>query len=135
MLQAAQRRAAAYDKSGEAHYDAISALHKTLRGSDPDAAVYWLARMLNGGEDPLYLARRIVRMAVEDIGEADPLSILVANAAKDTYDFLGSPEGELALAQAVVQRSLAASGRRAVRNAPWANSTSVSWSRRPYRRG
>ena len=78
-----------------------------MRGSDPDAALYWLARMLNGGEDPLYLARRIVRMAVEDIGEADPLSILIANAAKDTYDFLGSPEGELALAQAVVHLATA----------------------------
>ena len=97
-----QRRAPAYDKSREEHYNLISALHKSVRGSDPDAALYWLARMLNGGEDPLYLARRIVRMAVEDIGQADPLSILVANAAKDTYDFLGSPEGELALAQAVV---------------------------------
>jgi putative ATPase len=96
-----QKRAPAYDKSREEHYNLISALHKSVRGSDPDAALYWLARMLNGGEDPLYLARRIVRMAVEDIGEADPLSLLVANAAKDTYDFLGSPEGELALAQAV----------------------------------
>jgi putative ATPase len=102
-----QKRAPAYDKSREEHYNLISALHKSVRGSDPDAALYWLARMLNGGEDPLYLARRIVRMAVEDIGEADPLSILVANAAKDTYDFLGSPEGELALAQAVVHLATA----------------------------
>ncbi|MES2833694.1 MAG: replication-associated recombination protein A [Pseudomonadota bacterium] len=102
-----QRRAPAYDKSREEHYNLISALHKSVRGSDPDAALYWLARMLNGGEDPLYLARRIVRMAVEDIGEADPLSILIANAAKDTYDFLGSPEGELALAQAVVHLATA----------------------------
>ncbi|MBA4807476.1 replication-associated recombination protein A [Brevundimonas sp.] len=102
-----QRRAPAYDKSREEHYNLISALHKSVRGSDPDAALYWLARMLKGGEDPLYLARRIVRMAVEDIGEADPLSILVANAAKDTYDFLGSPEGELALAQAVVHLATA----------------------------
>ncbi len=102
-----QRRAPAYDKSREEHYNLISALHKSVRGSDPDAALYWLARMLNGGEDPLYLARRIVRMAVEDIGEADPLSILVANAAKDTYDFLGSPEGELALAQAIVHLATA----------------------------
>jgi len=102
-----QRRAPAYDKSREEHYNLISALHKSVRGSDPDAALYWLARMLNGGEDPLYLARRIVRMAVEDIGEADPLSIMVANAAKDTYDFLGSPEGELALAQAVVHLATA----------------------------
>ncbi|MFN9250039.1 MAG: replication-associated recombination protein A [Brevundimonas sp.] len=102
-----QKRAPAYDKSREEHYNLISALHKSVRGSDPDAALYWLARMLQGGEDPLYLARRIVRMAVEDIGEADPLSILVANAAKDTYDFLGSPEGELALAQAVVHLATA----------------------------
>jgi len=102
-----QRRAPAYDKSREEHYNLISALHKSVRGSDPDAALYWLARMLNGGEDPLYLARRIVRMAVEDIGQADPLSLLVANAAKDTYDFLGSPEGELALAQAVVHLATA----------------------------
>jgi len=102
-----QKRAPAYDKSREEHYNLISALHKSVRGSDPDAALYWLARMLNGGEDPLYLARRIVRMAVEDIGQADPLSILVANAAKETYDFLGSPEGELALAQAVVHLATA----------------------------
>ncbi|MBD7939860.1 replication-associated recombination protein A [Brevundimonas guildfordensis] len=102
-----QKRAPVYDKSREEHYNLISALHKSVRGSDPDAALYWLARMLNGGEDPLYLARRIVRMAVEDIGQADPLSILVANAAKDTYDFLGSPEGELALAQAVVHLATA----------------------------
>lgn len=102
-----QKRAPAYDKSREEHYNLISALHKSVRGSDPDAALYWLARMLNGGEDPLYLARRIVRMAVEDIGQADPLSLLVANAAKDTYDFLGSPEGELALAQAVVHLATA----------------------------
>ncbi len=102
-----QKRAPAYDKSREEHYNLISALHKSVRGSDPDAALYWLARMLNGGEDPLYLARRIVRMAVEDIGQADPLSILVANAAKDTYDFLGAPEGELALAQAVVHLATA----------------------------
>jgi len=102
-----QKRSPAYDKDREEHYNLISALHKSVRGSDPDAALYWLARMLDGGEDPLYLARRIVRMAVEDIGEADPLSLLVANAAKDTYDFLGSPEGELALAQAVVHLATA----------------------------
>ena len=105
--QLLQKRSPAYDKSREEHYNLISALHKSVRGSDPDAALYWLARMIQGGEDPLYLARRIVRMAVEDIGEADPLSILVANAAKDTYDFLGSPEGELALAQAVVHLATA----------------------------
>jgi putative ATPase len=102
-----QKRSPAYDKDREEHYNLISALHKSVRGSDPDAALYWLARMLEGGEDPLFLARRIVRMAVEDIGEADPLSLLVANAAKDTYDFLGSPEGELALAQAVVHLATA----------------------------
>jgi putative ATPase len=102
-----QKRSPAYDKSREEHYNLISALHKSVRGSDPDAALYWLARMLDGGEDPLFLARRIVRMAVEDIGEADPLSLLIANAAKDTYDFLGSPEGELALAQAVVHLATA----------------------------
>ncbi|HYF23788.1 MAG TPA: replication-associated recombination protein A [Caulobacteraceae bacterium] len=102
-----QKRSPAYDKDREEHYNLISALHKSVRGSDPDAALYWLARMLEGGEDPLYLARRIVRMAVEDVGEADPLSILVANAAKETYDFLGSPEGELALAQAVVHLATA----------------------------
>ena len=97
-----QRRAPIYDKAQDGHYNLISALHKTVRGSDPDAALYYLARMLDAGEDPLFLARRIVRMAVEDIGMADPQALVVANAAKDTYDFLGSPEGELALAQAVV---------------------------------
>ncbi len=102
-----QKRSPAYDKDREEHYNFISALHKSVRGSDPDAALYWLARMLAGGEDPLYLARRLVRMAVEDIGEADPLSLLVATAAKDAYDFLGSPEGELALAQTVVHLATA----------------------------
>jgi putative ATPase len=97
-----QRRAPIYDKAQEGHYNLISALHKTVRGSDPDAALYYLARMLDAGEDPLFLARRVVRMAVEDIGMADPQALVVANAAKDAYDFLGSPEGELALAQAVV---------------------------------
>jgi putative ATPase len=105
--QALQKRSPAYDKDREGHYNLISALHKSVRGSDPDAALYWLARMLDGGEDPRFVARRLVRMAVEDIGEADPLSLLVANAAKDTYDFLGSPEGELALAQAVVHLATA----------------------------
>ena len=94
-----QRRAPLYDKSREGHYNLISALHKSVRGSDPDAALYWLARMLDGGEDPLYLARRLVRMAIEDIGLADPQALVQALAAKDVYDFLGSPEGELALAQ------------------------------------
>jgi len=97
-----QRRAPLYDKGQDGHYNLISALHKSVRGSDPDAALYWLARMLAGGEDPLYIARRLVRMAVEDIGLADPAALLQANAAKEAYDFLGSPEGELALAQATV---------------------------------
>jgi len=97
-----QRRAPIYDKSQDGHYNLISALHKSVRGSDPDAALYYLCRMLDAGEDPLYLARRVVRMAVEDIGLADPQALLVANAAKDAYDFLGSPEGELAIAQAVI---------------------------------
>jgi putative ATPase len=97
-----QRRAPIYDKDREGHYNLISALHKSVRGSDPDAALYYLARMLDAGEDPLYLARRIVRMAIEDIGLADPQALVVANAAKDAYDFLGSPEGELALAEAVI---------------------------------
>ncbi|MGO9361072.1 MAG: replication-associated recombination protein A [Xanthobacteraceae bacterium] len=97
-----QRRAPIYDKSADGHYNLISALHKSVRGSDPDAALYYLARMLDAGEDPLFLARRIVRMAVEDIGMADPQALVIANAAKDAYDFLGSPEGELALAQAVI---------------------------------
>ena len=102
-----QRRAPVYDKDREEHYNLISALHKSVRGSDPDAALYWLARMLAGGEDPLYLARRIVRMANEDIGLADPTAVHAALAAKDVYDFLGSPEGELALAQAVVHLACA----------------------------
>jgi len=97
-----QRRAPIYDKGQEGHYNLISALHKTVRGSDPDAALYYLARMLDGGEDRLFIARRLVRMAVEDIGLADPQALVIANAAKDAYDFLGSPEGELALAQAAV---------------------------------
>ena len=97
-----QRRAPIYDKSADGHYNLISALHKSVRGSDPDAALYYLARMFDAGEDPLFLARRVVRMAVEDIGLADPQALAVCNAAKDAYDFLGSPEGELAIAQAVV---------------------------------
>jgi putative ATPase len=102
LIRLVQRRAPIYDKSQDGHYNLISALHKSVRGSDPDAALYWLARMLAGGEDPLYIARRLVRMAVEDIGLADPAALLQANAAKDAYDFLGSPEGELALAQATI---------------------------------
>jgi len=97
-----QKRAPLYDKSREGHYNLISALHKSVRGSDPDAALYWLCRMLDGGEDRLFLARRLVRMAVEDIGLADPQALVQALAAKDTYDFLGSPEGELALAQTTI---------------------------------
>ena len=97
-----QKRSPAYDKDREEHYNLISALHKSIRGSDPDAALYWLARMLEGGEDPLFVARRLVRAASEDIGLADPTALLVAVAARDTYDFLGSPEGELALAQACI---------------------------------
>jgi putative ATPase len=102
LSEVAQRRAPIYDKSQDGHYNLISALHKSVRGSDPDAALYYLARMLDAGEDPLYLARRIVRMAIEDIGMADPQALVITNAAKDAYDFLGSPEGELALAQAVI---------------------------------
>jgi putative ATPase len=99
---ALQRRFARYDKSGEEHHNLISALHKAIRGSDPDGALYWLARMLEGGEDPLYLARRLVRMAAEDVGLADPDALSVCIAARDAYHFLGSPEGELALAEACV---------------------------------
>ena len=102
LTELVQRRAPLYDKSRDGHYNLISALHKAVRGSDPDAALYWLARMLDGGEDRLYIARRLVRMAIEDIGLADPQAVVQALAAKDTYDFLGSPEGELALAQAIV---------------------------------
>src|SRR5450631_3340414 len=97
-----QRRAPIYDKAQEGHYNLISALHKSVRGSDPDAALYYLARMLDAGEDPLFIARRVVRMAIEDIGLADPQALAVAIAAKDAYDFLGSPEGELAIANAVI---------------------------------
>ncbi|MAY44271.1 MAG: AAA family ATPase [Rhodobacteraceae bacterium] len=101
------RRAAQYDKSGDAHYNLISALHKSVRGSDPDAALYWLARMLTGGEDPRYLARRILRMAWEDIGLADPQAMTICMQAWETYERLGSPEGELALGQAVAYLALA----------------------------
>ena len=102
LTELVQRRAPLYDKSRDGHYNLISALHKSVRGSDPDAALYWLARMLDGGEDRLYVARRLVRMAIEDIGLADPQAVSQALAAKETFDFLGSPEGELALAQTVV---------------------------------
>jgi len=102
LTEIVQRRAPIYDKSQDGHYNLISALHKSVRGSDPDAALYYFCRMVDAGEDPLYLARRIVRMAIEDIGLADPQALVIANAAKDAYDFLGSPEGELAIAQAVI---------------------------------
>ncbi|CAG1004993.1 MAG: replication-associated recombination protein A [Rhizobiaceae bacterium] len=102
LQRVVQRRAPIYDKSQDGHYNLISALHKSVRGSDPDAALYYLARMLDAGEDPLFLGRRLVRMASEDIGLADPQALVIANAAKDAYDFLGSPEGELALAEACV---------------------------------
>ena len=99
---AMQKKALLYDKTGEEHYNIISALHKSLRGSDPDAALYWLARMLEAGEDPLYVARRLVRFASEDIGNADPQALMVAVAAKEAVNFIGMPEGDTALAQAVI---------------------------------
>lgn len=107
IADALQKRVLMYDKTGEEHYNIISALHKSVRNSDPDAALYWLARMLEAGEDPLYIARRVVRMAVEDIGLADPNALALCLAAKDAVDFLGMPEGNLALAQAVVYLSIA----------------------------
>jgi putative ATPase len=116
-VEAVQKRVLMYDKDGEEHFNLISALHKSVRNSDPDAALYWLGRMLAGGEDPLYLARRIVRMAVEDIGLAAPEALNLCLSAKDTYDFLGSPEGELALAEAVVYLALA----------PKSNSVYTAW--------
>ena len=112
-----QRRAPIYDKKQDGHYNLISALHKSVRGSDADAALYYLCRMLDAGEDPLFLARRVVRMAVEDIGLADPQALVIANAAKDAYDFLGSPEGELAIAEAVIY----------VATAPKSNATYVAF--------
>ncbi|HXR40399.1 MAG TPA: replication-associated recombination protein A [Terracidiphilus sp.] len=116
-VEAVQQRVLMYDKSGEEHYNLISALHKSVRNSDPDAALYWLARMFAGGEDPLYLARRIVRMAVEDIGLAAPEALNLCLSAKEAIDFLGSPEGDLALAEAVVYLSLA----------PKSNSVYTAW--------
>lgn len=107
LAKALQRRAPAYDKDKEGHYNLISALHKSVRGSDPDAALYWFARMLEGGEDPLFLARRLVRMASEDIGLADPTALMITAEAARTYERLGSPEGELALAQAVIHLATA----------------------------
>ncbi len=115
--EALQHRFAVYDKSGEEHYNLISALHKSVRGGDPDAALYWLARMLRGGEDPLYLARRLVRMAVEDVGLADPGALELTVAAWRSYHFLGSPEGELALAEAAVYLA----------SAPKSNRVYVGW--------
>ncbi len=102
LTEVVQRRAPIYDKGQDGHYNLISALHKSVRGSDPDAALYYLARMFSAGENPLYIGRRVVRMAVEDVGLADPQALVIANAAKDAFDFLGSPEGELAIAQAVI---------------------------------
>ncbi|MBU6371460.1 MAG: replication-associated recombination protein A [Alphaproteobacteria bacterium] len=112
-----QRRAPAYDKDREEHYNLISALHKSIRGSDPDAALYWLARMLGGGEDPLFIARRLVRAASEDIGLADPTALLIANAAKDAVHFLGQPEAELHLAHATLHLACA----------PKSNAAYVAW--------
>lgn len=114
-----QKRAPAYDKDREEHYNLISALHKAIRGSDPDAALYWLARMITGGEDPLFIARRLVRAASEDIGLADPTALMIANEAKDAYHFLGSPEGELHLAHAVIHLA----------TAPKSNAAYVAWKR------
>ncbi len=107
VRDALQKRILLYDKAGEEHYNLISALHKSVRNSDPDAALYWLGRMLEAGEDPLYIARRVVRMAVEDIGLADPNALSLCMAARDAVDFIGMPEGNLALAQAVVYLSVA----------------------------
>ena len=115
LVTAVQKRAPVYDKSQEGHYNLISALHKSLRGSDADAALYWLARMLVGGEEPLYIARRLVRFAVEDVGLADPHALLQALAAKEAYEFVGSPEGELALAQAVIYLATASKSNAAYR--------------------
>jgi putative ATPase len=107
IRDALQKRTLLYDKAGEEHYNLISALHKSVRNSDPDAALYWLGRMIEAGEDPLYIARRVVRMAVEDIGLADPNALSLCMAARDAVDFIGMPEGNLALAQAVVYLSVA----------------------------
>ncbi|MEO0109127.1 MAG: replication-associated recombination protein A [candidate division WOR-3 bacterium] len=107
LEQAAQRKFLLYDKSGDEHYNLISALHKSLRGSDPDAALYWLARMIEAGEDPLYLARRMVRFASEDVGNADPHALVLAVAAKEAVEFIGMPEGNTALAQVAIYLALA----------------------------
>ena len=118
VREALQWRAARYDKSGEEHYNTISAYHKALRGSDPQGALYWLARMIDGGEDPMYIARRTVRFASEDVGLADPRALEIAIAARDAYHFLGSPEGELALAEAAVYLATAPKSNRVY--AAWA---------------
>jgi putative ATPase len=107
LKQIHQKSIALYDKAGEEHYNLISALHKTIRGGDPDASLYWLARMLDGGEDPMYIIRRLVRFATEDIGLADPYALTLMLNARDSYHFLGSPEGELAIAQAVIYMACA----------------------------
>lgn len=107
LMKYLQRRSPLFDKKGDGHYNLISALHKAVRGSDPDAALYWFARMLEGGEDPLFLARRLIRMATEDIGLADPEALKLAIAARDAYQMLGTPEGELALAEVVIYLALA----------------------------
>ena len=117
VADALQKRFARYDKGGEEHYNLISALHKAMRGSDADGALYWLARMIDGGEDPLYIARRVVRAASEDVGLADPRALTVALAAKDAVHFLGQPEGELALAEAVVY----------IATAPKSNRVYLAW--------
>jgi putative ATPase len=114
---ALQRKMLHYDKGGEEHYNLISALHKSLRGSDPDASLYWLARMLTAGEDPLFIARRLIRFASEDIGNADPRALQVALDARDAFHCIGHPEGELALAQAVVYLA----------TAPRSNALYVAW--------
>jgi putative ATPase len=113
--EALQKRFARYDKGGEEHFNLISAYHKALRGSDPDGALYWLARMIDGGEDPLYIARRTIRFAVEDVGLADPQALVVAVAARDAYQMLGSPEGDLALAEAAIYLAAAPKSNRAYR--------------------
>ena len=114
-----EHRVARYDKTGEEHFNLISALHKAVRGSNVEGALYWLARMIDGGEDPMYLARRVVRMAVEDIGLADPRALQITIAAKDAYHFLGTPEGELALVEAVIYLA----------TAPKSNRTYQAWGR------
>lgn len=107
LQEVLQARSPVYDRAADQHYNLISALHKAIRGSDPDAALYWFSRMLNGGEDPLYLARRLIRVASEDVGQADPQALPLTIAARDAYQMLGSPEGELALAQIVIYLALA----------------------------